>query len=116
MCYIAELYISESGNNPVEDFIMVQDIETQDWILSGIRQFEQHKGRINNQNLETKHIRNKVFELKFKKLSIRILFAYHPVKRKVILLLSGVIKKRADLKNADIKTAEDRYDEVKNRA
>ena len=47
--------------------------------------------------------------------AIRILFAYHPLKRKFILLLHGVIKKRDDLKANDIKIAEERYKTTINR-
>ena len=112
MCYEAEQYVSPGGKKPVLEFMMEHDKETQDWIIAGIMLLEKNKGRLTGQNLETKHIRNKIFELKFKKLAIRILFAYHPLKRKFVLLLHGLIKKRDDLKSSDIKIAEDRYNEV----
>jgi len=109
MCYKAEQFTTESGKTPVLDFILEQSKETQDSIFSGIEQLEIRKGIIQNQNLETRHIRNKIFELKFKKLAIRILYAYHPIKRKFLLLLHGVVKKRDDLKATDIETAIERY-------
>lgn len=115
MCYKAEQFISDSGQRPVLDFIKELDVDTQDWVISGIKELEIRKGLINNQNLETKRIKNQVFELKFKRLPVRILYSYHPRKRKFLLLLHGVIKKRDDLKARDIKTAEDRYKIEKNR-
>ena len=114
MCYKAEEYINSSGDRIITKFINeeIAEKETKDWVISGIRQLEQWKGKIQNKNLETKHIKNKIFELKFKKLPVRILYSYHPVKRKTLLLLHGVIKKRDDLKNKDIKIAEERYREM----
>lgn len=114
MCYKAEEFINSAGDRMITKFISedIADKETQDWIISGIGQLEQWKGKMQNKNLETKHVRNKIFELKFKKLPVRILYAYHPVKRKTLLLLHGVIKKRDDLRNKDIKIAEDRYKEI----
>ena len=116
MCYKAECYVNKRGEKPVIRFIFndIKDIETQSWIISGIKQLEIWKGRINNQNLETKHVRNKIFELKFKKLPIRILFAYHPKVRKRLLLLHGIIKKRDNIESKDIDIAESRYNEIKN--
>lgn len=115
MCYKAEQFITDNGRKPVLEFILDQDIDIQDHIISGIIQLEQRKGLIQNQNLETKHIKGKIFELKYKKLAIRILFAYHPRKRKFLLLVHGVVKKRDDLKAVDIKVAEERYETEKNR-
>lgn len=115
MCYEAERYISPNKRDPLLEFIQEQDIETQDWIFAGIDQLEKSKGRLNNQNLETKHIEDKIFELKYKKLPIRILYAYHPLKRKFLLLTHGVVKKSNKLKGKDIKIAKDRYYEIKER-
>ncbi len=113
MDYIVEQFVSRNGRKPVMEFILEQDEDTREWLLSGIRQLGLNNGMIRNQNLETKHIRNKIFELKFKKLAVRILFSYHPVKRKIILLLHGVVKKRDALKQSDISVAEERYSIVK---
>lgn len=115
MCYEVEQFTTKSGKRPVMDFILEQDKETQDSIFAGIEQLGIRKGIIQNQNLETKHIKSKVFELKFKKLAIRILYAYHPVKRKFLLLLHGVIKKRDALKASDIEVAIERYKITMNR-
>jgi hypothetical protein len=115
MCYKAEEYISSQGRQPVTEFILDQDKETQDWIFSGIGKLEKNKGKLNNEFLETKHIYNKILELKFKKLPVRILFSYHPNIRKKLLLLHGVLKKTDKLKPEDIKTANDRYNEMKQR-
>ena len=113
MCYTIETYVTRDGSKPVLDFIFEQDKKTQDWIFAGISQLEKGRGIIRTQSLETKHIKNKIFELKFREMAVRILFAYHPVKRAVVLLLHGVIKKRDDLRTRDIKIAEERYEEVK---
>jgi hypothetical protein len=110
MCYIADQFITENGRKPVLEFILEQNNETQDHIFAGIRQLESRKGVIRNQNTETKHVKGKIFELKFKKLAVRILYAYHPGKRKFLLLLHGLIKKRDDLKVSDIEIAEHRYE------
>jgi hypothetical protein len=116
MCYKAEQFITDNGRRPVTEFILGQrNKEIIDWIISGIEELEKRKGMIQNQNLETKHIKGKIFELKYKKLAIRILYAYHPRKRKFLLLLHGVVKKRNDLKASDIKVAEERYEIEKNR-
>jgi len=115
MCYKAEDFTNNSGEKVIKKFIFeeIKNTDTQEWVLSGIEQLELWKGRISNKNLETKHIRGKIFELKFKKLPVRILYSYHPNKRKTILLLHGVIKKRDDLTNRDIETAEKRYNDTK---
>ncbi len=115
MCYEVEQFTTESGKKPVLDFILEQDRETQNLIFSGIEQLEIRKGIIQNQNLETKHVKDKIFELKFKKLAVRILYAYHPGKRKFLLLLHGVIKKRDKLKASDIEVAAERYKIMMNR-
>lgn len=112
MCYKAEHYVSPAGKKPVLEFIKGQEKDTQNWLVSGILLLERQKGILNTGNVETKHIRNKIFELKFKKLPVRILFAYNPFKRGFIILLHAITKKRQDLKNSDIAIAESRYNET----
>ncbi len=111
--YEIKHYVSGSGRKPVLEFMLKQDKEIQDWLLAGIKLLGQKEGKINSRFLQTKHIKGKIFELKYVKLAVRMLFSYHPNERKIILLLHGVMKKRDDLRKEDIDIAETRYKSIK---
>jgi hypothetical protein len=108
----AEYYKNPHGNKPVEEFILKQTPEWKSWIFAALELLQERDGKLKNYLAETKHIEGKIFELKFKQIPVRILFAYHPRIRKRIVLLHGVIKKRDDLKRKDIETAEINYRQI----
>ena len=110
--YIAEYYISPGGNKPVEKFILEQTAEWQSWIFAALELLQEREGKLKNYLAETKHIEDKIFELKFKQIPVRILYAYHPCVRGRMVLLHAVIKKRDDLKRKDIETAETNYRQI----
>jgi len=99
-------YTTPSGKNPVKEFIIKQNEETQEKILEKIRQLNKYGFQLSKSDLKKISSTKNLWELRIKtKSGIYRLFIAKLGKKTVIILLHAIHKKTQKTPQKDIKIA-----------